>query len=100
MPTWNFAVVHAHGTLRAIEDPVWILELLERLTTTHEASRPAPWAVHDAPRDYIDKLLQAIVGIEIPVTRMEGKWKSSQNRSAGDQASIERETGVGSGLMA
>ena len=94
VPTWNYAVVHAHGTLRAIEDPAWLLALLERLTARHETSRAAPWSVHDAPRDHIDKLMQAIVGIEIPVTRMEGKWKLSQNRSAHDRAAIEADTGL------
>ena len=92
VPTWNYAVVHAHGTLRAIDDPAWVLGLLERLTATHETGRAASWSVHDAPRDFIDQLLQAIVGIEMPVTRMEGKWKLSQNRSATDRARIEEET--------
>ena len=92
VPTWNYTVVHAHGTLRAIDDPAWLLGLLERLTTTHETGRPAPWSVHDAPRDFIDKLLQSIVGIEIPVARMEGKWKLSQNRSAADRWRIALET--------
>lgn len=94
VPTWNYMAVHAHGTLRAIEDPVWILALLERLTDRHEARRAAPWAVHDAPRDFIDKLLNAIVGIEIPVQRMQGTWKMSQNRSARDQAVIAADTGL------
>jgi transcriptional regulator len=88
VPTWDYAVVHAHGVLRAIEDPAWILTLLERLTAHHEAPRKAPWSVHDAPRDYIDKLLNAIVGLEIPLTRLEGKWKVSQNRPRQDQANI------------
>ncbi len=88
VPTYNYAVVHAHGTLRAIEDPAWILALLERLTSHHEAGRAAPWSVHDAPPAYIDKLLAAIVGIEIRVDRLHGKWKLSQNRSAADQQRI------------
>ncbi|MES2315950.1 MAG: FMN-binding negative transcriptional regulator [Pseudomonadota bacterium] len=92
VPTWNYMAVHAHGPLRAIEDPAWILALLERLTASHESARPAPWAVHDAPRDYIDRLLQAIVGIEIPVQRMQGKWKMSQNRSQRDQQAIAADT--------
>lgn len=93
VPTWNYMAVHAHGLLRAVEDPAWILALLERLTATHEAGRAAPpWSVHDAPREFIDKLLQAIVGIEIPVQRMQGKWKLSQNRSARDQDVIAAET--------
>ena len=92
VPTWNYMAVHAHGPLRAIEDPAWILALLERLTATHEAARAAPWALHDAPREFIDKLLQAIVGIEIPVQRMQGKWKLSQNRSQRDQDAIAADT--------
>ena len=93
VPTWNYMAVHAHGTLRAIEDPAWILALLERLTLQHESPRAAPWAVQDAPRDFIDKLLAAIVGIEIPVQRMQGKWKVSQNRSERDQRAIATDTG-------
>ena len=92
VPTWNYMAVHAHGTLRAIEDPAWILALLERLSATHESVRAAPWSVHDAPREFIDKLLQAIVGIEIPVQRMQGKWKLSQNRSQRDQDAIAADT--------
>lgn len=94
VPTWNYMAVHAHGTLRAIEDPAWILAQLERLTLRHESGRSAPWAVQDAPPEYIDKLLAAIVGIEIPVQRMQGKWKTSQNRSARDQAAIAADTGM------
>jgi len=88
VPTFNYAVVHGHGSLRAIEDAAWLLALLERLTARHEALRRAPWRVDDAPREYIDKLLAAIVGIEIPLTRIEGKWKASQNRSPRDQVGI------------
>ncbi|PWF46104.1 FMN-binding negative transcriptional regulator [Massilia glaciei] len=88
VPTWNYAAVHAHGTLRAIEDPAWLLALLERLTARHEGTRAMPWSVHDAPRDYVDQLLKAIVGIEIPLERMQGKWKVSQNRSQQDQDGI------------
>jgi transcriptional regulator len=88
VPTYNYAVVHAHGRLRAVEDPAWLLALLEQLTATHEAGRAQPWAVRDAPREYIDKLLAAIVGIEIVVQRFEGKWKASQNRSQHDQLAV------------
>lgn len=94
VPTWNYMAVHAHGTLRAIEDPAWILALLERLTDRHEATRAVPWKVNDAPQDFIDKLLNAIVGIEIPVQRMQGTWKMSQNRSARDQKAIAADTGL------
>jgi transcriptional regulator len=88
VPTYNYAVVHAHGVLRAIEDPAWILALLERLTAHHESSRAAPWAVRDAPPAYIETMLKAIVGIEIPLGRLEGKWKLSQNRPPADQAAV------------
>ncbi|MGZ5201004.1 MAG: FMN-binding negative transcriptional regulator [Telluria sp.] len=88
VPTWNYAVVHARGTLRAIDEPAWLLSLVERLTDRHEAVRAQPWKVADAPRDYIDKMLKAIVGIEIRIDRIEGKWKTSQNRSAADQSRI------------
>ncbi|UUZ56444.1 FMN-binding negative transcriptional regulator [Massilia sp. H-1] len=94
VPTWNYAVVHAHGPLRAIEDPAWILALLERLTAQHEAPRSMPWSVGEAPPAFIDKLLAAIVGIEIPVQRLEGKWKMSQNRSANDRRTIADATGL------
>ena len=88
VPTFNYAVVHAHGALRAIDDAAWLLGLVERLTARHEAGLAAPWQVGDAPAGYIDKLLKAIVGIEIPLTRLEGKWKLGQNRSMLDQASM------------
>jgi transcriptional regulator len=88
VPTYNYAVVHAHGLLRAVEDPAWILALLERLTGRHEASRAAPWRVADAPPAYIETLLAAIVGIEIPLDRLQGKWKLSQNRPPADQAAV------------
>lgn len=88
VPTYNYAVVHAHGMLRAIEDPAWILALLERLTLHHESARPAPWAVGDAPPHFIETLLKAIVGIEIRLGRLEGKWKLSQNRPPADQAAV------------
>ena len=88
VPTFNYAVVHAHGALRAIDDAAWLLGLVERLTARHEAGLAAPWQVGDAPAGYIDKLLKAIVGIEIPLSRLEGKWKLGQNRSMQDQASM------------
>jgi transcriptional regulator len=85
VPTWNYAVVHAHGVPRAIEDRDWLLGLVTRLTETHEAARAAPWHVSDAPADYVETLLKAIVGIEIPIVRLDGKWKTSQNRAAEDK---------------
>jgi len=84
VPTWNYVVVHAHGPLRVIEDRAWLREFVEKLTNRHEAGRPAPWKVTDAPAAYIDELLASIVGVEMPIVRLEGKWKASQNRPASD----------------
>jgi transcriptional regulator len=94
VPTWNYAVVHTHGTLRAIEDPAWILALLGRLTDTHEAGRAMPWKVEEAPREWLEKIMKAIIGIEIPLQRMQGTWKLSQNRSQNDQRMIAADTGI------
>ena len=88
VPTWNYAVVHVHGKLRVIDDAGWLRALVGRLTDTHEASRAQRWQVDDAPAEYIDTMLAAIVGIEIPITRWQGKWKVSQNRSAADRAGV------------
>ncbi len=97
VPTYNYAVVHAHGVLRAIEDPDWILALLGRLTARHESPRAAPWSVDDAPADYIAAMLKAIVGIEIPLGRLQGKWKLSQNRAPQDQTAVALDTAGQSG---
>lgn len=88
VPTWNYAVVHAHGEARAIEDREWLLALLGELTARHEARRTAPWHLSDAPPSYVDGLLNAIVGIELPVTKLVGKWKTSQNRTPEDRRSV------------
>ncbi|HEY5718839.1 MAG TPA: FMN-binding negative transcriptional regulator [Gammaproteobacteria bacterium] len=88
VPTWNYAVVHAHGTLRAIDDPAWLRGVVTALTATHEASRAEPWQVSDAPADYLERQLRAIVGIELALTRLEGKWKLSQNRAEADRAGV------------
>lgn len=88
VPTWNYAVVHAHGALRVIDDRAWLRDFVTKLTHRHEAGRPAPWKVTDAPADYIDKQLGAIIGLEIPVTRLIGKWKMSQNRPPQDREGV------------
>ena len=88
VPTWNYAVVHAHGVPRIIHDTGWLRGLVERLTEKHEADRPVPWKVTDAPAEHLAKSLDAIVGIEIPLDRLEGKWKMSQNQSAADRQGI------------
>jgi transcriptional regulator len=94
VPTWNYTVVHAHGTLGAVEDAPWLHALVSRLTDHHEAPRERPWAVSDAPDDYVQQMLRAIVGIQIAVDRLVGKWKISQNRSEADRL------GVATGLSA
>ncbi|MEO7851336.1 MAG: FMN-binding negative transcriptional regulator [Rubrivivax sp.] len=88
VPTWNYAVVHAHGPLRIIEDAVWLRALVGGLTDTHEAGQAPRWQVDDAPADYIAQMLAAIVGIEIPLARLVGKWKHSQNRTATDRDGV------------
>jgi transcriptional regulator len=91
VPTWNYATVHAYGPLRTIEDAAWLRRFVEQLTERHEAARPADearWKVGDAPEAFIDTLLKAIVGIELPIARLEGKWKVSQNRPAEDRAGV------------
>ncbi len=88
VPTWNYAMVQAHGTLRAIQDPEWLRAFVTRLTERHEGGRAAPWHATDAPADYLDAMLKAIVGIEIDVARVEGKFKLSQNRSAEDRTGV------------
>ena len=77
VPTWNYHVVHVHGRLRAIEDPAWLLAQVRRQTDRQERVLPHPWSVEDAPRAFIDGMLRAIVGIEIAIERIEGKWKGS-----------------------
>lgn len=94
VPTWNYATVHAHGALSAFDDPARLRAILHTLSEQHEAHRADPWRIDDAPPDYIDKLLRAIVGIELAVERWEGIWKVSQNRADTDRA------GVVQGLMA
>jgi transcriptional regulator len=88
VPTWNYVAVHAYGELKVIDDADWILAQVSALTATHEAALPQPWAVTDAPADYIDRMLGAIVGIEITITRLLGKWKVSQNQPAENRASL------------
>ena len=88
VPTWNYIAVHAHGVLETFTERDRLLEIVTALTERFEAEQPRPWSVDDAPRDYIDRLCAAITGIAIPVARLEGKWKVSQNRPAEDRASV------------
>ena len=88
VPTWNYTAVHAHGRLRLIDEADWLLAQVTALTAEHEAGLAKPWAVTDAPADYIAKMLGAIVGIEVTITRLLGKWKVSQNQPPANQASL------------
>lgn len=85
VPTWNYRVVHAHGRITVRDDERFVRGLVARLTRHHEADQPQPWKMGDAPADYIDGLLRSIVGLEIRITRLEGKFKLSQNREARDR---------------
>ncbi|HSJ02423.1 MAG: FMN-binding negative transcriptional regulator [Verrucomicrobium sp.] len=88
VPTWNYTMVQARGLPRVIDDPDWIRDQIDMLTSAQEQVRPEPWAVSDAPVDFVSAQLNAIVGVEIPITSLEGKWKVSQNRSEADQAGV------------
>jgi len=94
VPTWNYVMVQARGRLKVIDDAAWLHAFVTRLTERHESPRPAPWAVSDAPADYVDQMVRAIVGIEIPLSDLQGKWKVSQNRSAADRAGVARGLGA------
>ncbi|MDN8616982.1 FMN-binding negative transcriptional regulator [Variovorax ginsengisoli] len=94
VPTWNYEVAHAHGVARAIHDEGWLRDLLARLTSDNEAERPMPWSMADAPSDFIDRLLRAVVGIEIPIDDLVGKRKASQDEELQDR------WGTVEGLMA
>ena len=86
VPTWNYIAVHAYGPLKLIDDADWLRRLVTRLTDLHESFSAVPWKVTDAPDAFIDQMLKGIVGIELPLTRLEGKWKLSQNRPEPDRA--------------
>lgn len=90
VPTYNFMVAHAYGKINVIDDPVWLLAHLGRLTDSFETGRAQPWTVDDAPGDFIEKLLAAVVGIEIPINRLMGKWKISQNQPRENRVSVEQ----------
>ena len=93
VPTWNYVMVQARGTLRVVDEAPWLHALVTRLTDKHEAARAEPWAVSDAPDDYVQTMLRAIVGIEITLSALTGKWKVSQNRNQADR------DGVAAGLQ-
>jgi transcriptional regulator len=88
VPTWNYASVHAYGPAQRIDDPEWLRELVRRLSERHEAREPAPWRMENLPEPYVQAMLKGIVGVELAVARLEGKFKLSQNRPAGDRPRI------------
>jgi transcriptional regulator len=88
VPTWNYAVVHAHGRPRAVQDRDWLLAQVSQMTAQQEAGQPAPWQVSDAPAEFTERLLANIVGIELPIEILRGSWKLSQNRSMADQLGV------------
>lgn len=85
VPTWNYDAAHVYGRMTSIEDPDWLIAHLNALTNFMEDGREVPWRVSDAPEDYIGKMVRGIVGIEIGITRLEGKSKMSQNRNPADR---------------
>ena len=88
VPTWNYAVVHAHGSLRVRDDPDWVRQQMAALTTQQEKDFSRPWEVEDAPRDFTERLIQQVVGIEITISRWMGKWKVSQNQPLCNRDSV------------
>ena len=104
VPTWNYATVHAWGRAVIHEDAAWLRRQIDDLTAAHEGRRAEPWKVADAPADFVAAQLKAIVGIEIAVTRIEAKWKMSQNRSEADRRGVvrglEAEDGPGQAAVA
>lgn len=89
VPTWNYVVVQVHGTPRVIDDPAWLRAQLHNLTTMQEKKRSAPWSIGDAPESFIAGQIKAIIGVEIPISTIAGKWKVSQNRSEADRHGVE-----------
>jgi len=88
VPTWNYAVVHAYGRPAVVQDKDWLRRHVTELTTQQEVSEAAPWAVSDAPEAYVDVMLRGIVGFRFAITRLEGKWKMSQNRETPDREGV------------
>lgn len=100
VPTWNYQVVHAYGTVSLHDDERYVRGLVAQLTRTHEAAQPEPWKMTDAPKDYISDMLKAIVGVEITITRLVGKFKLGQNKEARDiQGAAQGVTASGGEVM-
>ena len=93
VPTWNYAAVHVRGTIRVVDEPGWLAQQIADLTAAHEACRPRPWAPSDAPAYFIAAQMKAVVGLEIAITAIEGKWKMSQNREPDDREGVIRGMG-------
>jgi transcriptional regulator len=104
VPTWNYADVHAYGIVRLVEDADWLRQLLRRLSERHEARNPDPWQMQDLPETYLEGMMKGIVGLDIAVTRLEGKYKLSQNRPAVDRprvvAALEAQSDAGARAVA
>ena len=104
VPTWNYAVVHAHGPLHVRDDPAWVRQQMDALTAQQENGFTLPWQVDDAPQDFTERLIQQVVGIEIPISRWMGKWKVSQNQPLCNRDSVvahlEQQKQIDSGSMA
>jgi transcriptional regulator len=96
VPTWNYVAVHVYGRVRFTSEHSFLARHLERLVARHESGRPAPWAIGDAPAEYIERQMKAIVGVELVIERIEGKWKMSQNRSAADVDGVVQGLGASS----
>jgi transcriptional regulator len=88
VPTWNYVTVHAYGTVEFFDDPERLLRVVSRLTDLHEQPRDKPWAVTDAPRQFVEARLKGIIGLRMPVSRIMGKRKLSQNRNSADRAGV------------
>jgi len=93
VPTWNYVVVHAYGRLKIVEDSDWLMAHLQRLTGIHEAESSVPWKISDAPAGYIASQIKGIVGLEMVIERLEGKWKVSQNRPEKDRMGVAKGLG-------
>ena len=90
VPTWNYTAVHAYGTLRLVEDPSAVRDIVARMVTHYEGSRPSPWDLDTQPEEFVERMLSAIVGFEIDIERLEGKWKLSQNQPLERQEKVVR----------
>ena len=88
VPTWNYVAVHVRGSIQVTHDPAWLWRQIDDLTRLHEGARPQPWALSDAPTEYLNTQVKAIVGLELTITQLEGKYKLSQNRSQADQQGV------------